>query len=82
MSSGQTSSCVFPTEIFRSTSFRLACAFAGFLGGTTLLLFAFIYSQTAGFETRRIDALMGIFVMSVPQNRSGAGGCHFENYLA
>src|SRR5271155_6091186 len=60
MSSGQTSSWVFPTEIFRSTSFRLACAFAGFLGGTTLLLFAFIYSQTAGFETRRIDALITV----------------------
>jgi hypothetical protein len=51
---------VFPSEIFRSTSFRLACAFAGFLGGTTLLLFAFIYSETAGFETRRIDALITV----------------------
>jgi signal transduction histidine kinase len=49
---------VSPTELFRSTTFRFACALAGFFGGTTLLLFAFIYSQTAGFETQRIDALI------------------------
>jgi len=49
---------VSPTEIFRSTSFRFACALAGFFGGTTLLLFAFIYWQTAGFETQRIEALI------------------------
>ncbi|MEI9984685.1 MAG: hypothetical protein WDN69_16665 [Aliidongia sp.] len=46
------------TEIFRSTAFRLACAFAGFFGATTLLLFAFIYWQTAGFETSRIETVL------------------------
>jgi len=52
------SSCVSLTEIFRSTAFRLACGFAGFFGATTLLLFAFIYWQTAGFETRRIETVL------------------------
>jgi signal transduction histidine kinase len=49
---------VSPTEILRSTTFRFACALAAFFGGTTLLLFAFIYTQTAGFESRRIEALI------------------------
>ena len=52
------SSCVSLTEILRSTAFRLACGFAGFFGATTLLLFAFIYWQTAGFEIRRIETVL------------------------
>jgi signal transduction histidine kinase len=58
MSAAWDSFCVSLTEIFRSTAFRLACAFAGFFGATTLLLFAFIYWQTAGFETNRIEAVL------------------------
>jgi signal transduction histidine kinase len=49
---------VSPTELLRSTSFRFACALAGFFGATTLVLFAFIYAETAGSETRRIEALI------------------------
>jgi signal transduction histidine kinase len=47
---------VFQTEIVRSTPFRLAAAFAAAIAAVTLLLFAFIYWQTAIFETARIDA--------------------------
>ena len=46
------------TEIFRSTPFRLAAAFAAAIAAVTLLLFAFIYWQTAIFETARIDGLL------------------------
>jgi signal transduction histidine kinase len=49
---------VFQTEIVRSTPFRLAVAFAAAIAVVTLLLFAFIYWQTAIFETRRIDAFL------------------------
>jgi signal transduction histidine kinase len=46
------------SEIFAATTFRLALAFAGFFAGASLLLFAFIYWNTAIFETRRIDQLI------------------------
>ncbi len=49
---------MFQTEIVRSTPFRLAAAFAAAIAVVTLLLFAFIYWQTALFETRRIDAFL------------------------
>jgi signal transduction histidine kinase len=49
---------VFPTEIFRSTPFRLAAAFAAAIAAVALLLFAFIYWQTEIFETARVDALL------------------------
>jgi signal transduction histidine kinase len=49
---------VFPTEILRATTFRLASALAVLFGCTTILIFAFIYWQTAGSEARRIDALI------------------------
>jgi signal transduction histidine kinase len=45
-------------ELFATTTFRLALAFAGFFAGASLLLFAFIYLNTAIFETRRIDQLI------------------------
>jgi signal transduction histidine kinase len=50
--------CVFLINLFYGTSFRLACAFAGFFGASTLALFGFIYWQTAGSEIRRIEALI------------------------
>jgi len=49
---------VSPTELLRSTTFRLATALAGLFGASTLLIFAFIYWQTAGSETRRIETLI------------------------
>jgi signal transduction histidine kinase len=49
---------VSPTELLRATTFRLASALAVLFGGSTLLIFAFIYWQTAGSETRRIEALI------------------------
>ncbi len=49
---------MFQTEIFRSSPFRLAAAFAAAIAAVTLLLFAFIYWQTERFETARIDALL------------------------
>uniref|UniRef100_A0A8J4HAN0 histidine kinase n=1 Tax=Acidicaldus sp. TaxID=1872105 RepID=A0A8J4HAN0_9PROT len=42
-------------EIVRTAAFRLALGFIGAFAASTLLLFAFIYWQTAVFETRRID---------------------------
>ncbi len=54
----QASYSVFQTEIFRSTPFRLAAAFAAAIAAVTLLLFAFIYWQTAIFEIARIDAFL------------------------
>lgn len=47
-----------PSELLRSTTFRLATALAALFGASTLLIFAFIYWQTAGSETRRIEALI------------------------
>ncbi|MEI9984670.1 MAG: HAMP domain-containing sensor histidine kinase [Aliidongia sp.] len=47
-----------PTELLRATTFRLVAALAGLFGASTLLIFAFIYWQTAGSETRRIEALI------------------------
>ncbi len=58
MSAAWGSFSVFLTRLFRSTAFRLACAFAGFFGACTLGLFGFIYWQTAGSEIGRIDALI------------------------
>jgi signal transduction histidine kinase len=49
---------VFPTEIFRSATFRLAAAFSAAFTVLTLLIFAFIYWETAIYETQRIDAFM------------------------
>lgn len=45
-------------EIVRTTTFRLAFAFACFFAGASLLLFGFIYWSTAIFETGRIDRLI------------------------
>ena len=49
---------MFPTDLLRATSFRLAIALAALFGASTLLIFVFIYWQTAGSETRRIEALI------------------------
>jgi signal transduction histidine kinase len=49
---------VSPTELLGSASFRLAAALTVLFGASTLLIFAFIYWQTAGSETRRIEALI------------------------
>ena len=45
-------------EIARSAAFRLAAGFAGAFAASTLLLFAFIYWQTAVYETGRIDGFI------------------------
>jgi len=46
-------------EIIRTDTFRLAVAFAGVFALSSLLLFAFIYLQTARHETQRVDAWIG-----------------------
>lgn len=43
------------TEIFRTTTFRTAALAVAASGASTLLLFWFIYWQTAGLETARMD---------------------------
>lgn len=45
-------------EVAHTPAFRLAVAFATAFVGSTLLLFAFIYWQTAVYETGRIDAFI------------------------
>ena len=47
-----------PIDLFGTTAFRLALAFAGFFVGAALLLFAFIYWNTAFSETNRVDDLI------------------------
>ncbi len=47
-----------PTDLLRATTFRLALALAALFGASTLLIFVFIYWQTAGSETRRIEKLI------------------------
>ncbi|HTZ69755.1 MAG TPA: HAMP domain-containing sensor histidine kinase [Acetobacteraceae bacterium] len=46
-------------ELFRTATFRTAALAAVAFGTSTLLLFLFIYWQTAGLETARIDAFLG-----------------------
>jgi signal transduction histidine kinase len=43
-------------ELPRTTSFRLALLFAGLFGLASLLLFGFIYWQTAGYISHNVDA--------------------------
>ena len=45
-------------EIFRTATFRTAALASAAFGATTLLLFGFIYWQTAGLETLRIDQFL------------------------
>ncbi|HVJ55658.1 MAG TPA: ATP-binding protein [Aliidongia sp.] len=49
---------MFLIDLAQGTTFRLACAFAGFFGASTVVLFLFIYWQTAGSEVNRIDNLI------------------------
>ena len=49
---------MFPTEIFRSATFRLAGAFSLAFTIVTLLIFSFVYWETAIYETERIDTFM------------------------
>ena len=46
------------TETFRTATFRTAALASAAFGASTLLLFAFIYWQTAGLETERIDRFL------------------------
>jgi signal transduction histidine kinase len=49
---------VFPTELLRSTQFRLAAAFVAGTALVSLLLFAFVYWQTASFISHRVRVLL------------------------
>jgi signal transduction histidine kinase len=49
---------VLPTEIVRTATFRLTLAVAGVFAVCTMVLFAFIYWQTAVFETQRIGTII------------------------
>ncbi len=46
------------TEVFRTATFRTASLAAGAFGASTLLLFLFIYWQTAVVETASIDSFL------------------------
>jgi signal transduction histidine kinase len=45
-------------EVLRTATFRNAALISGIFGLATLLLFAFIFWQTAGYEGRRIDMFL------------------------
>jgi hypothetical protein len=47
---------VITTDIFRTSTFRLTASFAIIFTLSTLLLFSFIYWQTAVAETRRVES--------------------------
>ncbi len=49
---------MFPTELLASPIFRTSAIACAAFATTTLLLFGFIYWQTAGLETSRIDAFI------------------------
>ena len=49
---------MLPTEIVRTATFRLTLAVAAAFAVCTVVLFAFIYWQTAVFETQRIGAII------------------------
>ena len=49
---------MLPTEIVRTATFRLTLAVAAAFAVCTVVLFAFIYWQTAVFETHRIGAIL------------------------
>ena len=49
---------MLPTEIVRTATFRLTLAVAAAFAVCTVVLFAFIYWQTAVFETHRIAAIL------------------------
>jgi signal transduction histidine kinase len=49
---------MFLSEIARTSTFRRTAAFAGIFAGWTLLLFLFVYIETAAYETARIDSLI------------------------
>jgi signal transduction histidine kinase len=54
-------------EIIHTAAFKLAIAFVGAFAGSTLLLFAFIYWQTAVYETERIDAFIAHLVATAAE---------------
>jgi signal transduction histidine kinase len=58
MCAASDSFCVYWTELLQATSFRLAATLALLFGSASILIFLFIYWQTAGSETRRIEALI------------------------
>ncbi len=49
---------MLPTEIVRTATFRLTLAVAAAFAACTVVLFAFIYWQTAVFETHRIGNIL------------------------
>ncbi len=49
---------MFPAEIVRTATFRLTLAVAAAFAACTAVLFAFIYWQTAVFETQRIGTIL------------------------
>jgi signal transduction histidine kinase len=52
------SCCVQLPDFVRSTTFRWALAVAGAFAACTLVLFGFVYWQTASYMTRNIDAVL------------------------
>ncbi len=56
---------MFPAEILRTASFRLALGSSAILAGALLVQFAIMYWGTAAFENRRIDRLLRSEVASL-----------------
>jgi signal transduction histidine kinase len=72
-------------DIIRTATFRLAVAFATAFAVSSLLLFAFIYWQTAVYETRRIDTWIAELATSAakasPEQLMWTVDTHWSNDL-
>ena len=45
-------------DLFRTTAFRWAMAFAAAFTGLSIVLFAFVYWQTADYERAQLDDML------------------------
>ena len=67
-------------DLLRTTAFRWSAVVAGAFAALSLALFAFVYWQTAGFETRELDAAVmaeARALVAVPADDAAGGVRHW-----
>ena len=76
---------MFPAEILRTASFRLALGSSAILAGALLVQFALITWGTAAFETRRVDRLLRLEVAALAAEQRPTAAfyvrAHFDRSL-
>ena len=60
------------TEVFRTNTFQTAALACAWFGAATIALFGFIYWQTAGLETRRIDRFITVEFASLSRETAAS----------